>query len=54
MKIFRKKVKQHEKDLAEARELAAQRLERYLADRRDSPPMPLKKSVSVITRLRWW
>jgi hypothetical protein len=57
MKIFRKKVsgKQDEKTLAEARELAALRLEQYFADRRTSPPeKSLKKSVNPITRLRWW
>jgi hypothetical protein len=54
MKIFRKKVKQDEKVLAEARELAAQRLEQYVAARQDPPEKSVKKSVSVITRLRWW
>jgi hypothetical protein len=53
MRIFRKKVKEHEKVLAEARELAAQRLELYIADRGNPSPKPLKKSVSAITRLRW-
>ena len=50
---------QDEKTLAEARELAAHRLEQYIADRRTSPPAkntlgPVKKTVSAITRLRWW
>ena len=62
MKLFRKRIKkttQDEKTLAEARELAANRLEQYMADRRTAPPTkdslgPVKKSVSAITRLRWW
>jgi len=55
MKLFGKKLfaKQNEKDLAEARELAAVRLALYNADRRDLPPAkPLK--ASPLTRLRWW
>jgi len=61
MKLFRKRLKkdQDEKTLAEARELAAQRLEQYIADRLTSPRTkdtlgPVKKSVNAITRLRWW
>ena len=61
MKLFHKRIKkaQDDKTLAEARELAAQRLEQYIADRQTSPPTkdtlgPVKKSVSAITRLRWW
>jgi hypothetical protein len=54
MKLFRKRTTQDEKVLAEARELAAQRLEQYLAARQDPPPKSLKQSISVITRLRWW
>jgi len=57
MKIFGKKLfgKQNEKDLAEARELAAARLALYNSDRRNLPPLkPLKKSASPLTRLRWW
>lgn len=57
MKLFGKQLfkKQDEKDLAEARELAANRLALYNAERRDLPPAkPLKKSASPLTRLRWW
>jgi hypothetical protein len=57
MKIFGKKLfaKENEKDLAEARQLAAARLALYNADRRDmAPAKPLKKSASPLTRLRWW
>jgi len=61
MKLFRKRPKmtRDEKTLAEARELAAKRLEQYIADRQNSLPAkdtlgPVKKSVSAITRLRWW
>ena len=45
--------------LAQARELAAHRLEQYIADRRISPATTdalwsIKKSVNSLTRLRWW
>ena len=57
MKLFGKQLfkKQEDKDLAEARELAANRLALYNAERRDLPPAkPLKKTPSPLTRLRWW
>lgn len=57
MKLFGKQLfkKQDDKDLAEARELAANRLALYNAERLDLPPAkPLKKSPSPLTRLRWW
>jgi len=57
MKIFGKKVfeKKNEQVLDEARALAAARLAQYTADRRNLPPeKSLKKSVTVLTRLRWW
>jgi hypothetical protein len=45
--------------LAQARELAAHRLEQYIADRRTSPATTdglrsIRKSTTSITRLPWW
>jgi hypothetical protein len=56
MKLFRKKLsKQDEKVLVEASDLAAQRLEQYIADRRNSPPVTRDAPKKpVLTRLRWW
>jgi hypothetical protein len=61
MKLFRKKVsKQDEKVLAEASKLAVDRLEQYITERRISQTaatdglQALKKSVTSLTRLRWW
>jgi hypothetical protein len=56
MKLFRKKLrKQDEKDLVQASDLAAQRLQQYIADRRNSPSVTRDTAKkSVLTRLRWW
>jgi hypothetical protein len=41
--------------LAEASGLATQRLEQYIADRRNLPPVTKDTpKKSVLTRLRWW
>jgi hypothetical protein len=55
MKLFRKKPsKQDKKVMAEASNLAAQRLEQYIADRRNSPAVAKDApKKSVLTRLRW-
>lgn len=56
MRLFRKKPsKKDEKVLVEASDLASQRLEQYIADRRNPPPvMKDLPKKSVLTRLRWW
>lgn len=55
MKLFWKKLKKRdEKVLAEASDLAARRLEQYIADRRDLPVTKDGSIKSVLTRLRWW
>jgi hypothetical protein len=56
MKLFRKKLrKRDEKVLVEASDLAAQRLEQHIADRRNSPPVTRDApKKTVLTRLRWW
>jgi hypothetical protein len=56
MRLFRKKLrKQDEKVLAEASDLAARRLEQYIADRRNLPPVTTDApKKSALTRLRWW
>jgi hypothetical protein len=56
MKLFRKKLKkQDEKVLAEARDLATQKLKQYFADQRDLPlATEHAHKKSVLTRLRWW
>jgi hypothetical protein len=54
MKFFRKKLKkQDEQVLAEASDLAARRLEQYIADRRNLPPVTRDApKKSALTRLR--
>ena len=56
MKLFRKKLeKQHEKVLVEARDLAAQRLEQYIADRQESQAAATDTPKKpALTRLKWW
>jgi len=56
MKLFRKKLKkQDEKVLAEASDLASRKLQQYLADRRDLPPVARDAAKKpALTRLRWW
>jgi hypothetical protein len=56
MKLFWKKLKtQDEKVLAEASDLAARRLEQYIAERRDAPPVTRDApKKSALMRLRWW
>jgi hypothetical protein len=56
MKLFWKKLKtRDEKVLAEAGDLAARRLEQYIAERRDAPPVTRDApKKSALTRLRWW
>jgi hypothetical protein len=56
VKLFWKKLKkQDEKVLAEASDLAARRLEQYIADRQNLPPATKDApKKSALTRLRWW
>jgi hypothetical protein len=57
MKLFRKKLnKKDEKVLVEASDLAAKRLEQYIADRRNSAPETRQAPKKpVLTRMRlWW
>ena len=56
MRLFWKKLKkQDEEVLAEASDLAARRLEQYIAERQDSPPVTRDAPKKpVLTRLRWW
>jgi hypothetical protein len=54
MKLFRKKLsKQDEKVLVEASDLAAQRLQQYIADRRNSQPVTRDAAKKGVLTRRW-
>lgn len=55
MKLFGKTIfKKDEKVLDEARDLAADRLKQYLADRQTEKKEILQPLIKTVTRLRWW
>jgi len=55
MKLFGKTIfKKDEKVLDEARDLAADRLKQYLADRETATKEVLRPLIKTVTRLRWW
>ena len=55
MKLFRKRTsKKDEKVLAEARELATNRLKQYVVDRQTATKDVLRPLIKSVTRLRWW
>jgi len=55
MKLFRKLTsKKDEKVLAEARELATNRLKQYVVDRQTAMKDVLRPLIKSVTRLGWW